>query len=815
MKWIMRIIIGLLALLLVGVGFLYFKGKGTAPQYEGVIENTPVHENVNVYFDSTGVPHIQATNKEDLYFAFGYVHAQDRLFQMELLRRAGSGRLAEVIGAPMVKVDRIFHTLGMPEYAKASAARLRAQPESDTYKEVDAYLRGINFFIDYGKKTPPEYSVIGIPMTHFTIEDMYCITGAMSFSFSQAQKTEPIVDFISKKYGDSYLQDIALWHDENETLIPNYDNRSPKDTSDVMGLIGQALSDIEALLPYSPLEGSNAWVVGPEKTKSGKVLFCNDTHIGYLAPQTWYEAYLSCPEFELYGHFMAAVPFALVGRNSDLSWGLTMLLNDDMDFYQEKIVGDQVMYKGEMVPLTYRDVTIAVKDSSSVQLHIPVTPHGPVVNGAFEQMSADAPPVSICWTYTQVENQTVEAFRAMNNAHTMTDFEKQLSKIHAPGLSINYGDSVGNIAWWACAKLVKRPEHVNSWTMLDGASGADDWQGYYDFSENPRNINPVSGYIYSANDWPEFNTSNGTSSDSSYKYHWYPGYYKPQYRADRINELLSSSNNWDLESMKSVMTDITNPTDGDIMELFYHIVRDSINLREDDLYSQYDQLFQWTGEYDREMQSPTFYTKFLYHYLHKACGDELGEERFKLFLTTHQVQRAMDVLIRKKKSPWWDDVNTRDVKESRQDIIVSAYKQTIEELREQFGDNPKIWQWKKACRLEVKHPLGEVAMFRPIFNLGPEPVDGSNETIMQSGFYLNGEGEYKVFFGSQMRIMVDFAHCDSALNITPCGNSGHLFSKYYNDQYDRYCAKEFRIQRMKIDPATSEHYLVFRKAIPN
>lgn len=812
MKWILRIIIAILVILGIGVAFLYYKGNKTKPVYEGNIGISGLKESVDVYYDSTGIPHIEAKNKQDLYMAFGYVHAQDRLFQMELLRRAGKGRLSEIIGGPMVKVDKIFHTIGLPEYAKQSAAEMEKQKGTEIHDEISAYLKGINAFLREDK-LPPEFSIIGIPKEEFTMEDLYAITGAMSFSFSQGQKTEPVVDFIAKNYGNAHLKDIALWHDSGESSIPYHDIRITKDTSNTFSEIGTGLLNAAEALPFAPLEGSNAWVVGGSKTKSSKVLFCNDTHIGYLAPQTWYEAYLTCPGFELYGHFMAAVPFALVGRNQDLSWGLTMLLNDDMDFYKEKIIGDSVMYKGKMEALTYHDVTILVKDSASVQLHIPITPHGPVVNGAFESLQNSTESISMCWTYTKKKNQTVEAFRGMNNAHEMTSFESELSKIHAPGLSLNYGDAKGNIAWWACASLAIRPKHVNSWTLLDGSTGADDWMGYYSFKENPRNINPEEGFIYSANDWPAYK-SNPLGSDSVMITDWYPGYYKPQYRADRISFLLSEGNSWDMSSIQSVMNDIRSDADAQLMEDFYKILRDTIDFENDEVYRQYVELFDWDGTYQRDMSEPTFFTKMLYHYLHEACADELGDEQFKLFLTTHQVQRAQSVLVKNKKSPWWDNVMTTDKEESRKDIIVKAYEKSIAELKDQFGNNPKIWNWRKACQLEVKHPLGEVALLRPIFNIGPEPVDGSNETIQQSGFYLNGEGEYKVFFGSQMRIIVDFAHPDSAINITPCGNSGHLFSEHYSDQYERYCNKQYRIQRMSRKRYAGEKHLILWPVYP-
>jgi penicillin amidase len=818
MKWIKRIILAVLFLIVALVIFVFYKGNSTAPQYDGQLDLDGLNEAVVVKYDQTGIPHIEAKNKADLYTAFGYVHAQDRLFQMELLRRAGSGRLAEIIGEPMIKVDKMFHTIGLPQYAEQSAKSLRQDQNSPMYRDIICYLNGINAFIAKGEFSP-EFMLMGFEPKPFTVEDLYAITGAMSFSFSQAQKTEPVISAIATTYDSTYLNDIGLWHQTAEGFIPNnFPDKINQELDSTIMSLSALFQEVHEALPFSPLQGSNAWVVGGKRTKSGDVMFCNDTHIGYLVPQTWYEAYLTCPDFEMYGHFMAAVPFALVGRNADLSWGLTMLLNDDMDFYYEKIEGDSVYYQGQRAAIETREVEIKVKDAENVKFTIRSTPHGPIVNDAFDGISADERPVSMRWIYTEKENKTVHAFYQMNNANDMATFETALPLIHAPGLSINYGDKAGNIAWWACAQLIHRPAHVNSWTILDGASGNDDWQEFIDFKYNPRSINPERGFIYSANNWPEkfdyvVQTAQGNMSVDSV---WYPGYYKPEYRGDRITKLLSSRKDWDMESMKKVMTDTKSDADETVMLRFKTILNKVIDFNGDPQYIPYKELWPWDGQYLREDYRPTFFTKMLYHYLHGACADELGEEGFKMFLTTHQIQRAQGVLIEQETSPWWDDVNTKDKKETRADIIKAAFDKTLNELNDQFGSNPKIWNWRKACSLELKHPLGEVAMLRPFFNVGPQPVDGGNETIMQSGFLLNETGEYKVFFGSQMRIIVDFADVANGINMTPCGQSGHLFSKHYNDQFERYCNKEFRPQYMrKLFNEEAEDVLVLQPVYPN
>lgn len=818
MKWLKRIIITLVLLVLLFGAAGYFWLCSSKPQYTGELQIDGITDKVDVRFDDYGIPHIYASNKHDLYEAFGYLHAQDRLFQMEMIRRAGSGRLSEIIGRPMLKVDMLFRTIGLVEYAKESAAYIESQKGTPMYNDITAYLDGINQFITDGK-TPPEFSIIGIEKTPFTIEDIFFITGAMSFNFSQAQRTEPVIDFIHRVYGDDYLRDLGLWHDSTESYIKTnsgiFREAMKKEDATIEGGISclhsdhtittamaNAVMEIEGLLPTAPLEGSNSWILGPNKTKSKEVLFCNDTHIGYMLPQTWYEAHLHAPDFEMYGHFMAAVPFALVGRNSSLSWGLTMLLNDDMDFYYEqpdKQDLNKFYYNGNYESAKMIEHTIKIKNAADTVITVRYTGHGPIINDIFDGMGKEQP-ISMYWTYTQKENHSLNALYGMNNATNITGFEKNLSLIHAPGLNVNYGDKAGNIAWWGCASLIERSPGVNSFTILDGSNPAHDPLGFYSFDYNPKCINPEWGYIYSANDWPQAISVpskslvpiNGVVQHDTI---WYPGYYKPQYRADRIRKLLEPKDDWDTESIKTVMNDYTSDADIKLLRNWREELRSLKAFKDSIHFRQYDALFNWQGEYDPINPSPTFYNKMLYHYLRYTLQDELGQDRFNLFMQTHHVQRSHTLLYERKDSPWWDDVNTT-VKENRQDIIYKAFCSAIDDLTKQFGPNPSVWNWRKACSLELRHPLGEVAVLKPIFGIGAKPVYGGNETILQSGFKLDSTGVYKVFFGSQMRIIVDFAHPDSAINVTPSGNSGHVMSKHYSDQATLYREMKFRPQWM-------------------
>ena len=746
---------------------------------------------VKVHFDDFGIPHIEAENNHDLFMAFGYVHAQERLFQMEMMRRAGSGTLAEIIGQPMIKVDRTFLTLGMKEYAEASAAKLMQQKGTPMYEAIENYLAGVNHYIDHGP-TPPEFSIIGITKRKFELVDLYYITGAMAFNFGMAQKTEPAVDFIARNFSTEYLAEMGLFHG-SESAIPT----TPHDSAYFQSMLKLAdvFSTTESLLPFATLNGSNAWAVSGSKTASGEVIVSNDTHIGYMIPQTWYEAHLKSPEFEMYGHYLAGVPFAMIGRDRYKAWGVTMLLNDDMDFYAEQpSPGDSTLflYDGNYETCEQKKYTIRVKDTEDTTIMVRVTRHGPIINDVFKAMPSQ--PVSVKWTYTQLENQNLQALWQMNTAREISDFEKGVSLIHAPGLSINYGDAQGHIAWWAAARLTQRSDSTNSWTIYDGINAENDWKGYYPFEMNPRCVDPEQGFIYSANDWPDDLLK--YYSDSLHKPLFYPGYYKPQYRADRIRTLLEPENEWTLDKMQQLINDCRSEVDESIWNAWQPMLESAHK----DHYTALKNHLSWNGEYSPELVAPTLYNRILYHSMRLAMEDEMGPELFQLFLTTHQFQRSVKVLQENPKSIWWDNVKT-PTKETQADILAIAFNKAYDELSATLGNQPNDWTWRASAYLELKHPLGEVAALRPIFNIGKREVWGGNETIHQSGFYLDSTSYAKVFFGSQMRTMVDFADVENGLNITPSGQSGHLLSPHYDDQAAIYAQRKFRKQTLSVNDA--------------
>lgn len=390
------------------------------PRREGSAALAQLKAPVTVRYDERGVPHIRAENEADLYRALGYVHAQDRLFQMELMRRLARGELAEVLGPKLLEVDRLFRTLELGAHADAYVAAM--DKSSPVYRALSAYLDGINQF-QSTHPAPIEFDLLGIPKRPFTPADTIAVAGYTAYSFAAALKTEPMLTYVRDKLGAEYLKVFDLeWHPQG-VLASKAAAATPLSNADWRGLAQLARLSQSALevAGVPAFEGSNGWVISGQRTVSGKPLLAGDPHIAFAAPAVWYEAQLSAPGFDLYGHFQALTPFALLGHNRRFGWTLTMFQNDDMDLVAEKLNpqnANQVRYHGKWVDLQQREESIAVKGAAPVKIRLRRSPHGPIVNSALGA-GAGGTPIAMWWAFLETENPVLEAFYELNRADTL------------------------------------------------------------------------------------------------------------------------------------------------------------------------------------------------------------------------------------------------------------------------------------------------------------------------------------------------------------------------------------------------------------
>lgn len=750
----------LIIVLIIAIGF-WFYVQSNKPVYNGNLQLSGLEEKVNVYFDKVGVPHIYAQNQYDAYVALGYVHAQDRLWQMELVRRIAAGRLSEIFGEDLVKTDKFFLGLGITEAADKNIHKLDTAKQS--YILTNAYLQGINQFIETGA-TPVEFRLIGIEKEKYTIKDIYNVFGYMSFGFAKAHITDPLMTNLKNNLGSEYLKDLGIDSEPKTTMIYNHNPKRKKSiASNISGSVSKIMEN--TLIP--PFVGSNSWVIGAKKTKNKKVIFANDPHIGFSQPAVWYQSHIVTPDFEIYGFNLALTPFPLLGHNRNYAYGMTMFENDDIDFYEES---DNQTYE-------IREEIVKVKDGDDIIFEVKVGEHGPIMNDFLDNIDTEKS-IAMDWIYTKIDNEMLDVSYEISHANSLSEFKNGVSKIYAPGLNIMYGDANDNIAWFAAAKLYTRKNSVNPKFILNGSNGEDDQLEYLDFSQNPQAINPPWNYVYSANNQPD-----------SIAGVLYPGYYLPQDRAKRIVELLKPKDNFTTDDIKAMVYDVQSSVVPDLILVILDNLT-KVNFTENEKEA-IKILENWKGTYKSDEIAPTIYTKFLYRYTKNTFADEMGEEGFQQYLNTVLYLRQTEKQIKMLKSVWWDDITTKEVKENRDEIFTKSFHETITALEQQFGNDIKKWTWDKALSITHKHALDKVDLLRSYFNVGPFITNGSNEVLNNHIFTINDTGKYEVKAGPSTRRIIDFSDVENGVAILPTGQSGNVFSKHYKDQAQKYLDGKF------------------------
>lgn len=768
-RWLKRGALTVAVLVALGAAAAAWHVHQKLPQRDGELQLSGLSAPVTVRYDEWGVPHIDARNEDDLYRALGYLHAQDRLFQMEMLRRLARGELAEVLGPKLVDTDRLFRALGIRQRADelaAASAAITAQPGAT--RALYAYLDGVNQY-QATRPAPLEFEVLGIPKRPFTAADTYSIAGYLAYSFAAAFRTEPALTAVRDQLGPDYLRIFDLdWHPSG-VLEPQALDAPRGRFPDVAPMLARlaAVGDQAAALAGLPqFEGSNAWVVSGSRTVSGKPLLAGDPHIAYSAPAVWWEAHLRTPQFELYGHHLALNPMALLGHNRRFGWSLTMFQNDDVDLIAEKVNpanANEVWYQGRWVAMTARQETLKVKGQPDQVLTLRRSPHGPIVNDALPGDRGERP-VAMWWAFLETENPVLDGFYRLGRADTLDRARDAASLVHAPGLNIVWANASGDIAWWAAAKLPQRPPGVNPAFVLDGATGEADKPGFLPFSANPHEENPARGYIVSANFQPTGDTP-------------VPGYYNLAERGRRLDGLLSQGKRWDIHNSQALQLDVQTDYGPRVLRPVIPLLRGSASVEEQPLV---EALVRWNGAYKADAVAPVLFQQFTAELLRAALKDELGEAQFENLRRTRALDHALPRLMADADSPWWDDRSTPQ-RETQTDIVRRAWKATVAHLQATLGPDSGTWRWDAVHTLTHEHPLGRQKPLDRIFNVGPFPVPGGHE-VPNNFAQRNGSGPWPVVYGPSTRRLIDFARPQEALGVNPVGQSGVWPDAHYADQ---------------------------------
>ncbi|MFC1550363.1 penicillin acylase family protein [Candidatus Neomarinimicrobiota bacterium] len=755
--------------------FFWVKGiseKGL-PDYDANLTLKNMREEVIVYRDSLAVPHIIANNEEDLYRATGYCMAQDRLWQMDLIRRATSGRLSEIFGSSMINADQLLRALRIPEKSQ----KIIDVTEPELIQYLEAFSDGVNQFIDnHQKLMPPEFSILGYKPDLWEPEHSINLIGYMAWDLTMPWLIEATMHKILKKVGPELYQELLPDMDYQPTVA--YPEFSAADLDDESLALVLASADLTNL-GISAFDASNNWVISGIKNDSGLPLFANDMHMGLSAPGIWYQMHqIVRGKLNVTGIAVPGQPMVVAGHNEYIAWGMSNVMVDDMDFYEERLNPenpDEYLFNDEWLPLEIRREVIDVKDEESVERYNRFTHRGPIISD-IKKLEETA--VSMRWIGNEMSNE-LRTIYLLNNARNWREFQEAVRTFVAVSQNIAYADIHGNIGIYCCAGVPIRKD----WDGIAIAPGwvdTYDWQGLIPFEELPHSFNPESGYVSSANN---------RSAGKKYPYH-ISAWYAPQYRIDRIRELLEEKEVLDIDDYKRIQADHSSK----MVDRFLHKITQTLKTAElnDFENDAFLTIQNWDRVHTVNSIGATIFESFYNQLLKNIFQDELGSDLYSDYISVGYLpNNAVDKFWQDGHSGWFNNVNTEIVEDLETQIIIS-FQDGISYLADTLGNNIQSWEWGKLHQLEINHPLGSVNILNKAFKFNKKriPVGGASHTVSPYAYSYNKP--FNSDFGSSHRHIYSVADWNQSLSIIPTGISGIPASEHYCDQTELFVNNIYR-----------------------
>jgi penicillin G amidase len=770
-----------LIILITAAGFIFYNMlTASLPQYDGEITAHGISDKVEVYGDSLGVPYILANNEDDAAFALGYLHAQERMFQMDLIRRAGAGRLSEILGPKALIFDKLFRTVGIEK----TSQRITKILKPEVLKLLESYSAGVNQYLKDAKgKYSIEFDVLRYDPYEWKPEDCIIISRMMAWELNISWWTDISFTDLVQKLGEEKVKEILPDWDENAPyIIPPEIKSYPK--------LRTGLIDIDKnfrnLLGINGTHlGSNNWVVDSSLSVSGKPIIANDPHLGYSAPGRWYTAVIRAGNWNVEGVTIPGIPAVVIGKNQNISWALTNIMLDDADFYIEKLdsSGTKYLFNNSWKDLTIAEETIKVKDSLDVKLKIRSTHRGPLISDVhpysflYPDVNLQKTAISMRWVGMETTEE-MNSFYLLNRAKNWSEFKEAVSYFSVPGQNFVYADKSGNIGYVFGAKLPKR-ESTSPTFVFDGTTDKYDWKGYVDRSEIPDLFNPKEKFIASAN--------NKTLKD--FKYH-ISNLWEPSSRIERIDQLLTSKGKFSSADFMKFQMDQISPYAKMITQYILSAFSD-VKITDENLALALELFKDWNYDMNEFSQVPTIYSVFFKYLLKNTFYDEMGEDLYNQFVFVSNVPyRSIEKMLKDKSHPWFDNINTPQI-EDRDFIIRKSLVDALSELEKTFGKDITEWQWGKLHTVTHKHPFsGQFPLIDKYIDIGPFPIGGDGTTIFNTEYpFYDAVKNYPEFnhtpfedvLGPSMRYIFDFSKPDEFYLILTTGESGNVMSKHYRD----------------------------------
>jgi penicillin amidase len=791
------ILVVLLAIILVSAGTFYV--AQILPQTNGSLTVKGLQHAVYVARDPSGVPHITAQTAHDVFFAQGYVTAQDRLFQMEFNRRVAGGELAAMFGAgdnnSLIAADEFLRTLGF--YASARVEYESLDPAVKV--ELQAYADGINAFISSHQNTLPlEFTILGVKPAPWTPLDSLAYGRVVSLSLDSTWYTKYTRALVIAKAGQGVASSLfPAYPNTNPTLFSGVNTAAPvtksngsaiSSTQNSIVSVSPAQASLFAQTPDTLLQGaemvkqllgpiadsigSNDWVVDGSVTATHEPLLANDPHLDINMPSIWYEIALQGAGLDVIGFSFPGDPGVVIGHNDHIAWGVTNVGADNSDLYQETLdpknhPGDY-LYKGQWTPLQTRQETIEAHGGKSVTFTVSSTIHGPIINSVNSDVKS-LPPLALKWSALQ-PGYTFAGFFQLDYATNWQEFIAAVSNIWI-SQNFVYADTQGNIGYRMSGVLPIRPA-ANEIGPVDGASGDFEWSGYVPQANMPTLFNPPTHIIATANqqitppDYPYYVTSS-----------WDYGY-----RARRIDDLLADQTNMTVGYFERVQADVTSVPATILAPRFV-----AAGQAAGGESAKAAALLQgWDGSMPRDSVAATVYEVTASMLARETIEPVLGKKLYNIYDSNIDASNMYAVLISLIEAPVapffgaqgpQDVVNARDVAEAK------ALHDAYDYLTATYGSDTSKWTWGTLHTATFAHPLASVTPLNLIFGVAPvaRPGDSMTINVGGDGGFSADPADYSQRSVSSMREIIDLSNFDNSLWVTTTGESGQPFSSHYDD----------------------------------
>ena len=736
------------------------------PEYSGTIKIEGLTADIEVRFDDYGVPHIFAQTDQDLFFAQGYITARERMFQMDLNRRAGRGELSVLLGETTVGADKFLKTVGFYRYARSEWRRLPQQ-----YKDIVlAYTEGVNAYIRGLNHLPREYVLLRSKPELWVPEDTMACAILIAYNLTRSKKTDLILYRIGQAAGKQIL----------EHIIPSFPDFAPlvsQSQRQRSGVIARSIFDgldvndrrqdrnpfDESYFP-GEFAASNWMIFSGARTTTHLPLFSGSPDLEPKLPSLFYMIHLKSDSMNVMGGSLPGTPgINVLGFNGKIAWSTVNGRVDELDYFIEKIHpnnANQYLTENGYKDFEIVEETLKIKTKEGLKtqkLVIKISRHGPIIS---DVLPAAPPNTAMQWVGMQPTG-ILEGFAELNRATNFEEFRQALSHIKTPTLNIGYADVEGNIGYQYIASPPIR-KNGNGVLPVPGWTGDYDWIGHVPFEKLPYDLNPNKGYL-------------GSFNNEAQKTDYHMTNFYMFERAMRFDEMAKNFDKLTLEQVRNLQLDTVSV----IARRWVPLIQKAGGNNPG--FEAAMRLFDgWNFTIDHSSPAATLFNAFYFAMMRNTLADEIGHELWEEQLAQSYIIYVPDLVLTRimdqDRHVLFDNLKTVGTRETRDDIINLSFGEAVSELSSRLGKDPQAWTWAKVHRMTFKHPLGSKLGF---LNLKPIPTNGDGFTI-NAGMW-DQKNPYEMNSGGVIRMVVDFSDVENSTMISPPGQSGHFKSPHYDD----------------------------------